>query len=146
MTTSLPEFTDEFLAKRLRVLVDANDTTLTELATSIGVPYRTLQNQLSGNNKMPASTFAKILLRLGVPLDFVTSGRIALDLTMLGPAVDDALGALLPAVDDDLNFVSPPEPDTRSKMERRQHAKMVASAIRSNFEIQTVTQLELPFE
>lgn len=134
----MDEYTDQGLAARLRSVIDARNLSIREVAKTIEVPYRTLQNQLLGQNKMPASTFAKLLSYLELPAEFIVSGRYQPRHRPIADALKATLGDLLPAVDGDMNLV-PPGPEPRSPQQLDQHAQALAFLFREAYEWEVVS-------
>lgn len=130
----LESFSDEELARRLRFLMDEQGETIKDAAETIGVPYRTLQNQLNGNNKMPASTFAKLVSMLNVPLSFVVSGRVELSHRALANALKEVLGKSLPVVDQEMNVSAPTAADSRDERAWDHHATILALLLKGRYE------------
>lgn len=128
------DFSDEHLAARLRLLMSDQGVTITEAAEAINVPYRTLQNQLSGKNRMPASTFAMLVTMLRVTPEFVATGRLKLDRPSLAKALAERLGGLLPRVDDEMNLHPPSPPDIRTDDEARRDAMAIAHFVADSYE------------
>ena len=65
------------IGHRVRVALAARRMTVTALAKSIGVPYRTLQSYLTADNRFPALVVADIAKALDVSIDFLLIGRAA---------------------------------------------------------------------
>lgn len=127
-------FGDEAISRRLRFLIDEADLTMKEVAEAIDVPYRTLQNQLSGNNKMPASTLAKIVTMLEVPLSFVTSARVVMSRRSLTSAIKDVLGRQIPVLDGEMRLCPPDLPDERDQQRLDADAGYLAALLIERYE------------
>lgn len=130
----MADYSDEHLTARLRLLLKDEKISIREAAERIDVPYRTLQNQLAGKNRMPASTFAKLTEMLDVPARFVAEGTIKLDRYALTESLKQVLGDLLPTVDKEFVFHLPKQPDDRTKQQRDHDAEMLAFVVRDAFE------------
>lgn len=124
--------------------MDSQGIAITEAAEALSVPYRTLQNQLSGKNRMPASTFAKILEFLQIPVSFVIDERIRLNSQAAQDAIRDVFGNQLPQVDEDLRIIPAPNPDTRSEQEKEKHLKLLAALFGHRYENRLYIELKLP--
>ncbi len=104
----MSDYTDEGLSRRLKAILEGRKLTVKSVAATIGVPYRALQNQLIGHNKMTASTLAKLLTFLELPLEVVTDGRLRPPPRHLAAALRRLFGdELLPGISDDM-AVTPP--------------------------------------
>lgn len=128
------QWTDERLAARLRILLADAGISITEAAEAIEVPYRTLQNQLAGRNRMPASTFAKLTSMLEVTPDFVATGRLRLNRTSFANALMQVLREQLPAVDKEYVFHLPETPDARTEAQRLQDARALTFMVLDRYE------------
>lgn len=137
----MEKYDDENLALRIRAVMDERGITITEAADATGVPYRTLQNQLGGKNKMPASTFAKLTEMLEVPISFLVNERIRLNALALQLAIRDAMGDMMPSVDDEMR-VKQADP-SRSDAEYEQQSKALAYIIRDRYEQRVISELGL---
>lgn len=137
----MEKYDDENLARRIRALMDEREITITEAAEATGVPYRTLQNQLGGKNKMPASTFAKLTEMLEVPISFLVDERIRINARALQLAIRDAMRDFMPSVDDEMR-VGPAE-TSRSDAEYEQQSKALAYIVRDRYEQRLISQLGL---
>lgn len=137
-------YDDQILAQRLRFIMEGRGITITEAAEGIGVPYRTLQNQLGGKNRMPASTFAKMLELLEVPVSFVVRERIQLNVRAAQEAIRDVFGAHLPFVDENLAIHPAPRPETRTTDELEHQLKMLTYLLRDRYENRVYQELDLP--
>lgn len=134
----MPEMTDEWLALRLKRLLDGREISTKEAAEAIGVPYRTLQNQLAGNNKMAATTLAKLLMMLQVPVEFLVEERIRLKPRALAFALDRTFGPALPTFISEGDFMGPAlpsVPDPRGPQERFDDARSLALILRGDYEM-----------
>lgn len=127
------EYGDDGLATRLRTIIDGRSLSIREVAKAIDVPYRTLQNQLLGHNKMPASTFARLLAFLELPAEFVTEGRYQPRHRPIANALKRAFGDHLPAVDPEMRIVAPPA-ESRTAEQLDQHAQALAFLFREAYE------------
>lgn len=134
----MADYTDEGLAARLRSILDARKLTIREVAEVIDVPYRTLQNQLLGRNKMPASTFARLLSYLELPAEFIATGRHQPRHRPIANALKATFGDMLPAVDGEMRLVPPPA-EPRSPQQLDQHAQSVAFLFREAYEWEVVS-------
>ena len=137
----MEKYDDENLALRIRAVMDERGITITEAAEATGVPYRTLQNQLGGKNKMPASTFAKLTEMREVPISFLVNERIRLNARALQLAIRDAMGDMMPSVDDEMR-VKQADP-SRSDAEYEQQSKALAYIIRDRYEQRVISELGL---
>ena len=66
------------LVTRVRAAMAVRDVSIRDLASTIGLPYRTLQNYLLGTNQMPAKIVGKVAEALNVSSDFFLLGRVDL--------------------------------------------------------------------
>lgn len=73
---------------RLRAAIRWRRVKMTQLAEATGIPYRTVQNYLSGTSALPASALGRICLAIGVSADWVLYGRLRPDRQALTDAVD----------------------------------------------------------
>lgn len=127
------DFSDEGIAKRLRRLIEARGLSIRQVAKDIQVPYRTLQNQLLGSNKMPASTFARLLEYLQLPAAFITYGRYEPKLRPITDALKKTFGHLLPVVNRD-HSLSAPVGEGREDADLDIHAQFIAFRFRDAYE------------
>lgn len=65
---------DQPVLDGIRALMKKRKITLRELASRVGIPYRTLQNYLNGNSRFPAYVFLNICETLGLGRHYVLSG------------------------------------------------------------------------
>lgn len=65
---SLELWTNDRIVDALNEAIRSQGATLTEAARSIGIPYRTLQNQLRGNNRVTAEVCLRIAVWLQIDL------------------------------------------------------------------------------
>lgn len=63
-----------------------------QLSEYTGIPYRSIQNYLSGTTKMPAVVYIKICTALGIDNQYVLQGNFELHHMDLWDALWDALG------------------------------------------------------
>lgn len=81
--------TDHRVAGRIRQAASARDYTIRRLADETAMPYRTLQDRLTGQQAIPVEALGKIASALHVSADWLLFGREAtLDLVILGEALD----------------------------------------------------------
>lgn len=123
----MTEDTDDALTANLRALIGEHGMSIRAMAEVIGVPYRTLQNQLLGKARMPAATYLNAMKALG----FQSFGSTpALNEEALAIALDECLGEHLPALrasgPGSISIAAPPSPDTRSPEQRLQDARRLA--------------------
>lgn len=81
--------TDRRVADRIRQAMTVRGYTLRRMATEIGMPYRTLQDRLSGRQTIPVEALDKIATALRVSADWLLFGRrAAFDPVILSEALD----------------------------------------------------------
>lgn len=68
------------------------NVSMTSLAKTTGLPYRTVQNYLSGTTRMPAAAYIQICDALGINNQFVTQGTFHLQFAHLYDALWKVLG------------------------------------------------------
>lgn len=132
----MTEYSDEVLAGRLKALIDGRGISIKAASEAIGVPYRTLQNQLMGNNRMPASTFLKLSMFLELPAEVIAEGRWRLPLKTLANALRSTLGDTLPTIDGEMR-VAPPTAE-RDTAALDAQAKTLAFILREALERETL--------
>ena len=81
------EFDDAELAKRLRDVLILRRRSQRDVSRELNIPYRTLQNYLSGDVKIPAVVMMRICHLLGVESDYL----IYQDFKLPRPDVHDAI-------------------------------------------------------
>lgn len=95
---------------------------------------------------MPASTFAKMLDLLEIPVSFLIDERIRLNVPALKEALRDVFSGKLPVVDEGMSILPVSIPDNRSEKEYEQDLKMLAYILRDRYENRIYLELELPVE
>jgi len=81
------EFDDSELAERLRVILKARGISQRAISKDLGVPYRTVQNYLGGEIRIPAIFFLKLCHYIGIEADYF----IYQDFSLSRPDVYDAI-------------------------------------------------------
>jgi transcriptional regulator with XRE-family HTH domain len=132
----MSDYRDEVIAKRLKALLDGRGITIKSAAERLDVPYRTLQNQLMGNNRMTASTLAKLLSLLELPVEAIIEGRVRPPLRPLASALKRVFGSLLPSLDEDMTPVAPGSDRTADELDR--NARSLAFLLREQVERETI--------
>jgi hypothetical protein len=79
----------------LRKVLRRRGVKLTDLASQIGVPYRSLQNYMAGTSRMPLDVYLRICGSIGITPDYPIAGRFRLDHHALQRAIADTLGESL---------------------------------------------------
>jgi transcriptional regulator with XRE-family HTH domain len=67
------EMSDKILAARLREVIERAGMTHKDVSRSLEMPYRTVQNYLAGENKIPATFMLAVCKLLGVESDYLVS-------------------------------------------------------------------------
>ncbi|MFB2553226.1 helix-turn-helix domain-containing protein [Ensifer soli] len=62
------------------------------LSADIGLPYRSLQNYLSGSNRIPTDVYVKILELLGIDNQYIMEGNFDLKYWPLWDSLWSSLG------------------------------------------------------
>src|SRR3954451_15643205 len=96
---------DSTIAARLTALRHQRKSSVREVSEAIGLPYRTVQNYLSGRVSIPATFVAKCCELFNVEADIVLFGGIDLGPESLLTAVEsvlepDAIAPLKPSAPD----------------------------------------------
>lgn len=126
----MADYSDEVLASRLKAILDGRRVSIKSAAEAVGIPYRTLQNQLMGNNRMPASTFLKLAVFLEIPADVIAEGRWRFPLRPLTNALKQTFGGLLPALDGEMRVLAPvPRDDAQLDANARTLAFLLREAV-----------------
>lgn len=74
---------DEALVAGIKRAMAESRVSMTALASATKIPYRSLQNYLSGRSKMPASVYVTICNALGIDNQYVSQGTFHLQLAPL---------------------------------------------------------------
>ncbi|MGV8936992.1 MAG: helix-turn-helix domain-containing protein [Allorhizobium sp.] len=138
----MSDITDETLVLRLKELLAMSGTKLTDLSESIGVPYRTLQNQFAGSSKMPAVTLLKVLDALQVTSAHLDDKIHTVNEVALGMALRRVFGDDLPKVEinDSVDIDMAPEGE-RSPEEMSRSALILATLISRNYAEQELANM-----
>lgn len=128
---------DEFeahLISSLRELMGLRSISVREMAAKVGVPYRTLQNQLLGKARLPASTYMKVVNEVGLRLP----GQLQdLDENALASALEQCLGGQLPTISPSgpqtVSILPPPNPDTRDEASRFEDARRLTFFVAATY-------------
>ena len=91
--------TDEVIVQRLRAILDAENVKITALAEATGIPYRTLQNQLSGKSRISAVNLLKVLDAANLPSSILTEESATLNVALLAISLQGILGEFLPHIE-----------------------------------------------
>lgn len=83
----------------LRRIIDRRKVKITYLAKRVGIPYRTLQNYLSGRHRIPLQAYIDICYKLGITAEYPLVGKFKLDHHALQKAILMALGPVLPYIE-----------------------------------------------
>ncbi|MFD2183585.1 helix-turn-helix domain-containing protein [Rhodoplanes azumiensis] len=83
---------DQRVAERIRVLMKRRDVTIRELSEKSGLPYRTVQNYLTGKVSLPIAFIVKCCDVLCIEADLLLFGGLDLDSISLKGALEDVLG------------------------------------------------------
>jgi hypothetical protein len=132
----MSDYRDEIIASRLKALLDGRKVSIKAAAEAVGIPYRTLQNQLAGNNRMAASTFVKLIMFLELPAEVIVEGRVRTPLRPLANALKTTLGGMLPEFDEEMRAIPAPEGRTADRLDT--NAKTMAFVLREAVERETL--------
>lgn len=91
-----PQTVDQLITRRIRNLLKNRKVTYREFASKCGLPYRTVQNYLSDNARIPADFVAKTCDIFGVESDFIIFGGVDIGRTAFDKAVSACLSEMLP--------------------------------------------------
>lgn len=131
--------TDWLVASRIDRLRELNGLSLRQFAEVLGMPYRTIQNYLTGDVKIPAEFIHKSCRYFGVEIDFVFYAGIDFDRSAMAQTVSDVFGDIadrLTVVDGALKIRSETSnQETESVAEARRTGVMlhISGAIRDGY-------------
>ncbi len=83
---------EEKLLSGLKMILKEKNWTQRELSKRTDIPYRSIQNYLTGTTKMPATVYLKICKELGVDNQYVLHGSFQLFQPILHEAVSEVIG------------------------------------------------------
>lgn len=92
-------YDEETLLRDLKALMKHKKRSARSISQSIGVPYRSMQNYLSGESRIPAIVLVKILDELGATLRMLRFGDDLLSHSDLFDAVYRVFGEFLNQID-----------------------------------------------
>lgn len=81
---------------RIRAIMEHRKITMRTLSEDTGIPYRSVQNYLSGKHGIPLDVFKKICSRLGLSSDWVLFGEIKFNHHVLTEVLIKSMGDVLP--------------------------------------------------
>jgi len=88
------EFDDVSLAESLRNILKKKKVSLRQLSEALSVPYRTIQNYLAGDQKIPAVFFLRICHYIGIDPSYFIYGDFRLNQNDMYDAVYEVLDRL----------------------------------------------------
>lgn len=128
---------DERVVAGLRAAMKAGKVTMRALSERTGIPYRSLQNYMSGT-KMPAGVYVQICEELGVDNQFVLEGHFQLRYHPLWDALFTVLGdGLLKARFEPI----PEEFDEARHRERQRRADALARLLSNAYDRERLDHL-----
>lgn len=83
---------DAEIVAGFRRALDLSGRTIRSVSVSTGIPYRSLQNYLSGTSKMPAAVFLALCEDLGVNSNFIRHGFFGIQPSTVEDALWRTLG------------------------------------------------------
>ena len=83
---------DAQLVSGLKRAMDASRVTLRELSRQTEVPYRSLQNYMSGRSRLPADVYVALCAALGIDTQYVVQGSFQLPIDPLYDVLWRVLG------------------------------------------------------
>lgn len=86
---------DQLLVSGIKSAMAEGKVSMRGLSTRTKLPYRSLQNYLSGTSKMPASAYVAICQALGIDNQYVLQGSFELPHAQLWDALWDVFGDAL---------------------------------------------------
>ncbi len=89
MSTDL--VSDAELVERLRRVLKQKGVSQRDLSSTLGVPYRSVQNYLSGDTRIPAVFFIEVCRYIGVEMEYFGRGDFRPDFESLSDAVAAAI-------------------------------------------------------
>lgn len=92
-------YDDLQLARDLRSVLEEKKVSLKTLSRDLEIPYRSLQNYISGQNRIPATILILILDRLGIDLHYLRNRDHLLRHADLYDAIWESLGDNLVEID-----------------------------------------------
>ena len=91
--------TDMCVARTVTRLAELNGLSLKRLAEKLHMPYRTVQNYLTGNVKVPSDFIAQCCRIFAVEADYLLFNAVDLDQMALTLAINSVLRCILPDVE-----------------------------------------------
>ena len=131
--------TDWLVASRIDRFRELNGLSLREFAEALGMPYRTIQNYLTGDVKIPAEFIHKSCRYFGVEIDFVFYAGIDFDRLAMAQTVSEIFGDIvdgLTVADGALKIRSEgkkPESDSVAEARRAGVLLHISAAIRDGY-------------
>lgn len=92
-------YDDQSIARDLRALLKARKRSARSVSQAISLPYRSLQNYLSGESRMPAHVLVDILDHLGASLHELRTGNCLLTHSDIYDAIWRVFGDALSEID-----------------------------------------------
>lgn len=133
------ELTDDVIVARLRRIIRLNGIKLTDITEATGIPYRTLQNQLNGTNRISALNLLKVLDATNIPAGFLTEEGADLNVACLVVSLHAVLGDHIPRVKvDERGEYLVTLPTDRTRKELMEDAAVLAAEISREYGIFSV--------
>lgn len=125
-------YDDRQLAESLRSILEEKRVTIRTLSRDLDIPYRSMQNYLSGKNRIPATVLISILDKLGVDLHYMRYRDHMLRHSDLYDAIWDTLGDNLLTIElpSRNRYLDPQNnSDDRSKFNKKQSTATALSIL-----------------
>jgi lambda repressor-like predicted transcriptional regulator len=135
---------DAQLVAGIKSAMKLGKVSMRALSERTGLPYRSLQNYLSGTTKMPASAYVLICENLGIDNQYVLEGNFQLRYHPLWDALFRVLGnGLLSAQFEAIDYSEPYDMDSHRLRQRR--ADDLARKISSAYDLERKETLKLSY-
>lgn len=119
------ELSEPELLAELRAVLKRRGVSLRTISAELGVPYRSVQNYISGESKLPAVFFLRVCELAGVESDYFIQGHFRPS----GPELWDAIAHAL-----DLAGLLPPGNGERESMERSNLVSTVTAHVSERYD------------
>lgn len=138
---------DAAIVDVLRAIMGRKGLKLTEMASQIGVPYRSMQNYFAKRSPMPLSVYISACAWLGITPEYPVKEKFGLDEDALSASVADVLGGeLLNAIEfgDDLSWRLTDLNRATDAARIRRNSKIFAHLIASRYDLRRELSMREP--
>lgn len=92
---------DDWLVVALRDALKARRVSMRHLSEALSIPYRSIQNYVSGESRIPGDVLLRICAEIGLEPQYLLTGSFEISHSDLYDAIHQVFGDLLPLIDID---------------------------------------------